>query len=127
MAKSNDQRGEALREGRVPELPGTAVIDLRNREVLAEGDVLDLRALLRRLLIEAEDGKGKTWAQRVLESWIATGLEGDARVVDGIFERSEPERPAARAAEETPLVLDEPKTRSILEVLCGSRPGEATG
>lgn len=127
MAKSNDQRGEALREGRVPELPGTAVIDPRNKEVLAEGHVLDLRALLRRVLIEAERPGSKTWAQRVLESWIVTGLEGDARVVDGIFVRSEVDRPAAEAADEAPLIVDEPTASTILGALCGSRPGEASG
>ncbi len=127
MAKSIDQRGEALRDGRVPELPGTVAIDLRNKDVLAEGRTLDLAALLRRLLIESETPAGKTWAQRVLESWIVTGLEGDTKVIDVIFARCEPDRPAAQAADEAPLILDEQKTGNILEVLCGSRPGEASG
>ncbi|MHB1556499.1 MAG: hypothetical protein ACYC61_03345 [Isosphaeraceae bacterium] len=127
MAKSNDQRGEALRDGRVPQLPGTGVIDPRDRAVLAEAHALDLRALLRRLLIEAETPGSKTWAQRVLEGWIVDAIEGDTRVVDGIFVRSEVDRPAAEAADETPLIVDERTTSTILEVLCGSRPGEASG
>lgn len=128
MAKSNDQRGEALRDGRVPQLPGVGVIDPRDPDGRAEGDLLDLSSLLKRLLLLAEAPDAKTWAQRLLESWIVSGLEGDNKVVDGVFDRCQPARPSAMAAaDEVPLTLDENQTSSILETLCASRPGKASG
>jgi hypothetical protein len=128
MPKSNDQRGEALRDGRVPQLPGVGVIDPRDPEGRAEGDLLDLSSLLKRLLLTAEKDGSKSWAQLVLEGWIVAGLEGDCKVVDGIFERCQASRPAAAAAaDERPLILDERTAGTILEALCASRHGEASG
>ncbi len=127
MPKSNDQRGEALRDGRVPELPGVGVIDPRDPEGRAEGDLLDLSSLLKRLLLAAEKDGSKTWAQRLLEGWIVGALEGDHKVVDGIFDRCQVSRPSAAAADERPLLVDERTAGTILETLCDSRQGEASG
>ncbi len=127
MARSNDQRGEALRDGRVPQLPGAGALDLRAPDALADGAILDLAALLRRLLIGVEAHTGKSWAQRLLEGWIVDALDGDPKAMDGILTRGEVDRPAAAKADESPAPVDDRTARKILEVLCGSGPDAASG
>jgi hypothetical protein len=125
LAKTTEQRGDRVREGRIPDVLGAPPLDLWTLGTSEDEVALDMTALLRRLLVGRHDG-GKTWAQLVSEGWIVDALEGNPRAIEDIFGRIEKGRLAAASAAEARPPIDDETAGKVLEVLCGS--GEvATG
>ena len=127
MARDTAVRGSTVKGGLVG-LPGVEPVDLRTLGG-PEGDVdLNLAALLRRLLIVADD-EGKTWAQWLLEGLVVDALEGNLRAVEQVLDRAEKRRPAEDPAGAALPPIDDRTVTKILEVLCGSpeRPASDRG
>ena len=126
MAKTTEQRGDLVREDRLPDVLGAPPLDLRTLGTSEDEVALDMTALLRRLLVGRHATKGKTWAQFVAEGWVVDALEGNPRAIEDLFDRTEKRRLAGASAAEAPPSIDDETADKVLEVLCGS--GEvATG
>jgi hypothetical protein len=116
-ARTNEQRGDAVREGRLPQLPGVGPVDLRMIGN-PENDIdLNLPALLRHLLAGNAD-HGKSWAQLMAEGWVVDALEGNHRAVENVFDHSQTKRPAEASAAEAYSPIDDAMASKILEFLC---------
>lgn len=120
MARTTDQRGDALTEGRIPQLPGAEPMDLRNLGFLSERDPLDLSRLMRHLLVGVEETTKKTWAQRLIEAWIIDALEGNARAIEEILVQCKTTHDAGNKTADGQLAIGDDLAGRILEVLCDS-------
>jgi hypothetical protein len=119
VARSIDQRGDAVREGKLPNVLGAGPLDLRAIGSSEDDFHLDLTGQLRRLLVLCND-EGKTWAQQMAEGWIVDAVEGDPRAIVDIFDRIEKRRTAeVSAAADLPPIDDETAVK-ILEIISGS-------
>ncbi len=119
MARSTDQRGDAIREGKLLDILGAEPLDVRAIGSSEDDFHLDLTGLLRRLLVGCND-KGKTWAQQIAEGWIVDAVDGDPRAIVNIFDRIEKRRAVeASAAADLPPIDDETAAK-ILEIISGS-------
>lgn len=114
-----DQRGDAVREGRLPDVLGAEPLDLRTIGTSEDDFELDLTALLRRLLVVRNDGK-KTWAQQLVEGWIVDALEGDPKAIVDLIDRIEKRRLAAASAAAALPPIDDATAGKILEIISGS-------
>jgi hypothetical protein len=119
LAKTTEQRGDVVREGRIPVLPGAVALDLRTLGTSKDDVDLDLTALLRCILV-GRHVRGKTWAQLVAEGWIVDALEGNPRAIEDILDRTEKGRLAAALQADACPPIDDETVGQILEILCGS-------
>jgi hypothetical protein len=119
VARNTDQRGDAVRGGKLPDVLGAEPLDLRAIDSSEDDVALDLTALLCRLLAGCND-EGKTWAQQLVEGWIVDGLEGEPRAIADIFDRTEKRRLAAASAASTLPPMDDETAGKILEIIGGS-------
>jgi hypothetical protein len=91
-----------------------------------EGSVdVNLTGLLCRLLALPDD-KGKTWAQKVAEGWIANAVTGEPRAIVDIFDRTGKGRPAEAPVAEAPQQVKGRTISEILEVLSRDRQDPAS-
>jgi hypothetical protein len=125
LARIVEQRGDAVKEGRLPDVVGAEPLDLGALSTSEDDADLDLTALLRLLLFVCND-KRKTWAQQLVEGWIVDGLEGDPRAIVDVLDRAEWRRAAKASATAALPPLDGATASKIVEVLCGHGEG-ATG
>jgi hypothetical protein len=117
MARSMDQRGDAVKEGRLPDVLGVETLDLRTVGD-PENDVeLNLPALLRHLLAR-RNNHGKTWAQLLIEGWIVDALEGNFRALEEVLDRAGTGRPSGASAADDFSPLDDAMISKIVEALC---------
>ncbi len=119
MARSVDQRGDAVREGKLPDVLGAEPLDLRTIGTSEDDFDLDLTALLRRLLVGCNHRK-KTWGQQIIEGWIVDALEGDPKAIMDIIDRIEKRRLAAASTAATLPPIDDETASKVLEIICGS-------
>jgi hypothetical protein len=125
VARTMDQRGDAVREGKLPDVLGAEPLDLRSIGPSEDDVALDLTGLLRRLLAGCNT-TGKTWAQQLVEGWVVDALEGDPKAIVDILDRTEKRRAAEASAAAALPPIDDEIAGKILEIICGS--GEvATG
>jgi hypothetical protein len=125
VARSMDQRGDAVGQGKLPDVLGAKPLDLRTLGTSEDDVALDLTALLRRLLVGC-NAVGKTWAQLMSEGWIVDALEGNARAVEDIFDRIEKGRLSRASATDAAPPIDDEMASKVLGVLSDSGDG-ATG
>jgi hypothetical protein len=119
LAKNTEQRGDLVREDKLPDVLGAPPLDLRTLGTSEDEIALDMTALLRRLLV-VRNNKGKTWAQSVSEGWVVDALEGDPRAIIDICDRIEKGRLAGASAAAGLPPIDDETACKILEVLSGS-------
>jgi hypothetical protein len=125
LGKAVEQRGDLVREGRIPDVLGLGPLDLRSLGRSEDEAALDMTALLRRLLVGRND-KEKTWAQVMAEGWVVDALEGSPKAIEDIFDRIDKGRLAGASAAAGLPPLDDETACKILEVLSGSG-GDAMG
>jgi hypothetical protein len=119
LAKAVEQRGDLVREGRIPDVLGFGPLDLRSLGRSEDEAALDMTALLRRLLVGRNDG-GKTWAQFVAEGWVVDALEGSPKAIEDILDRIEKGRLAGASAAAALPPIDDETAGKVLELLCVS-------
>jgi hypothetical protein len=119
VARSSDQRGDAVRGGKLPDVLGAEPLDLRMIGSSEDDFNLDLTALLPRLLVVRSD-KGKMWGQHIVEGWIVDALEGDPKAIMDIIDRTEERRAAQASAAAKLAPIDDETAGKILEIISGS-------
>ena len=123
MARSTEQRGDAVREGKLPDVLGAEPLDLRAIGDSEDDFNLDLTGLLRRLLTGYGRNK-KTHAQQLVEGWIVDALEGEPKAIVDIIDRTEKRRAAEVSAAAALPPIDDATAGKILEIISG--PGDVT-
>jgi hypothetical protein len=119
LSKTTEQRGDLVREDRLPDVLGAPPLDLRTLGTSEDEVALDMTVLLRRLLV-GRHVRGKTWGQFVAEGWVVDALEGSPRAIEDIFDRTEKKRLAGASAAVGLPPIDDETACKILEVLSGS-------
>jgi hypothetical protein len=121
VARNAEQRGNAVRDGHLPDVLGAEPLDLRAIGSSEDDFHLDLTGLLRRLLIVRND-QGKMWGQQMVEGWVVDALEGDPKAITDIIDRTEKRRVAQASAAAELSPIDDETAGKILEIISG--PGE---
>jgi hypothetical protein len=124
VARTTDQRGDAVREGKLPDVLGAEALDLRSIGRSPDDFAPDLTGLLLRLLSGCNADK-KTWAQQLAEGWIVDALEGEPRAIVDILDRTEKRRAAEASAAAALPPIDDDIAGKILEIISGSGEGAA--
>ena len=120
MARNIDQRGDAVREGESSDdVLQIEPLDLQALGCSEDGVDLDLTALLRCLLVRPGPG-GKTWAQQIVERWIADAKNGNPKAIVDIIDRTDKRRTAEASATADLPPIDVETAGKILEIICGS-------
>lgn len=124
MSRPPTEPGSCVGQDRGGRL-GAGPLDLRALGLIEADDAPDMTGLLCSLLA-LQDKEGKTWAQKMVEGWIADALDGNPRAIEDIFDRTEKGRLARASAVTAPPSIDEGTASKILEVLC-DRGDDETG
>jgi hypothetical protein len=118
VARSIEQRGDAVREGKLPDVLGAEPLDLRSIGHSEDDFDIDLTGLLRRLL-SGHNARKKTHAQQLVEGWIVDALEGDPKAIVDIIDRTEKRRAAEVSAAAALPPIDDVTAGKILEIISG--------